>query len=404
LRPAECWLVSIVQSPGCAAERPRQQQNQKQHADVSVSPGIDALDLPAHSGGCCRAYRRFQLWRFDRSQLSGAFFMDRLKALATFKAVVDKGGFSRAASGLNLSCGQVTRAVQELESVLGVRLLQRTTRHLSLTSAGEEVLHRAATLLESYAELVAASKQHADGVNGVIRLAAPASLGRWLISRSLIGFMTNHPGVQVQLRTDSGPMDLCQAKDDLALCRTQDLRPSLIARRIASCCVALYASPHYLARRGMPQTPAELASHACLGAEDEPSRSWRLREMGCSEYLSVLVQRTLETGHAELTVEAAERGAGIALLPALVAEASLQGQRLQQVLPQWGAEPLELHLAYHSRKNQPVAVRLLIQHLVNSLSVSSAGALPTFTKDVVTLAPRAPRAARGRDSAPSLAA
>lgn len=293
--------------------------------------------------------------------------MDRLKALATFKAVVDKGGFSRAAADLDLSCAQVTRAVQDLEQQLGVRLLQRTTRHVSLTAIGEDVLQRAVALLDGYAELAALSKLSATTLTGTIRLAVPTSFGRWLMARSLAGFMSSHPEVRVDLRLDDRPLDLCRAEDDLAICQSRDLRPSLIARQVASCEVGLYAAPEYLARTGVPGDVLDLASRACLGTDEGRGGDWRLRRADDDTFIPVAVQRAFDTANADLVVDAAEHGAGIALLPAFIVETSLRHQRLQRVLPEWQAEPLVLHLAYRSRDNQPLAVRRLIEHLVASL-------------------------------------
>lgn len=297
--------------------------------------------------------------------------MDRLKALATFKAVVDKGGFSRAAEELELSCAQVTRSVQELEQQLGVRLLQRTTRRVSLTSIGEDVLRRAAALLNGYAELTALGELSATVATGTIRLAAPRSCGRWLMSRSLASFMADNRGVRIDLRLVDSPLNLCHGADDLAICQPHDLRPSLIARPIASCEVGLYVSLPYVQRNGAPETVDELVDHHCLGGDGGRTGGWKLRRTGSSQFVTIPVHRTLDTGSAELIVDAAEHGVGIALLPIFTAEASLRTGRLQRLLPDWHAEPIALHLAYHSRDRQPLVLRKLIDHLVGSLAAAS---------------------------------
>jgi DNA-binding transcriptional LysR family regulator len=294
--------------------------------------------------------------------------MDRLKALAAFKAVADKGGFSRAAEELDLSCAQVTRSVQVLEEQLGVRLLQRTTRRVSLTSIGEDVLRRAAVLLEGYAELTALGALSANLASGTIRLAAPRSFGRWLMTRSLAAFMANHPRVRIDLRLIDGPLNLCDGEDDLAICQSSDLRPSLIARPIASCEVGLYVASTYLERYGAPETVDALVEHACLGSDASRSRDWRLRRAESPQFTTVLVQWALDTGCVDLVIEAAEHGLGIAMLPVFAAESSVGTGRLRRLLPDWQAEPVVLHLAYHSRAHQPPVLRKLIDHLVVSLA------------------------------------
>ena len=293
--------------------------------------------------------------------------MDRLKALATFKAVADKGGFSRAAEDLELSCAQVTRSVQVLEEQLGVRLLQRTSRRVSLTAIGEDVLRRAAALLEGYAELAAVGALSANLTGGTIRLAAPRSCGRWLMTRSLAAFMADHPQVRIELRLVDGALNLCDGEDDLAVCQSSDLRPSLIARPIASCEVGLYVAPTYLERKAAPETVDAIADHACLGSDASRSREWRLRRAGSPQFTKVLVQRALNTGCVDLVTQAAEHGLGIALIPVFAAEPSVRSGCLQRLLPDWHAEPVVLHLAYHSRAHQPPMVRKLIDHLIASL-------------------------------------
>jgi DNA-binding transcriptional LysR family regulator len=293
--------------------------------------------------------------------------MDRIKTLATFKAVAESGGFSRAATSLDLSCAQVTRAVQDLEKELGVQLLKRTTRRVTLTAAGENVLGRAAPLLESYAELAAIGKASATSVSGALRVAAPASYGRWLMNRAVANFISSHPGVRVDLRLQDGPLDLCQSNDDLAICLSRDLRPSLIARQLVCSEVALYAAPTYVLRRGAPVDIAHLAEHACLGADIGQASGWRLRRAGSAEFLAVNVRKALDTTNAELIVDATEQGMGIALLPEVVAEASVRARRLERVLPHWQAAPLVLHLAYRSRINQPLLIRTFMDHLIRAL-------------------------------------
>src|SRR5882762_9234894 len=126
--------------------------------------------------------------------------MDRLKALGMFKAVVDKGGFARAAAELDVSCAVVSRTVQELELLLGVQLLQRTTRRITLTAVGQQVLTRAADLLDAYNELAALSSLSASEPSGIVRLAAPASYARRYLGHALAAFMARHPKVRVDLR------------------------------------------------------------------------------------------------------------------------------------------------------------------------------------------------------------
>lgn len=291
--------------------------------------------------------------------------MDRLKALATFKTVVEKGNFARAAAELDVSCAAVTRAVQELEMLLGVRLLHRTTRRVALTAVGQEVLSRATDLLDGYDQIAALSSLSATEPAGTVRLSAPGALARRFVGPALASFLARHPKVWVDLRTSEGPVDVV-AEADLALCLRRDLSPALVSRRVADIEVGLFASPAYVARHGSPGHPGELLERNCLVCDDMGSGQWHLRHDGGAE-VDLPVKGTIRCSHAEALVGAAIHGAGIVLLPAFMVEEAVAAGKLQRLLSDWHCPPLALHLAYASRRNQPLAVRKLIEHLVQAL-------------------------------------
>lgn len=298
--------------------------------------------------------------------------MDRLKALATFKAVVDEGGFARAAAALDISCAVVTRSVQELESLLGVRLLQRTTRRVALTPLGREVLDHAARLLDGYERLAEIGSLAASDASGTVRLAAPVSYARRCLGPALAAFAARHPRVGLELRFADGPVDVLDGAADLALCRTQELKPALIARRVAEAEVGLYAAPGYLAQRGMPAHPQALAGHGCLAGDEADGGAWRLHPAGGGDEAVVPVRGAVRSNDAELLIGAATLGAGLVLQPAFMVEDAVAAGRLQRVLPAWRGEAFTLHLTYLSRQHQPLAVRLLIDHLSQALGAAAA--------------------------------
>jgi len=295
--------------------------------------------------------------------------MDRLKAFSIFKTVVDQGGFARAAAVMNLSCAAVTRTVQELEALLGVRLLQRTTRRVSLTAVGQEVLERASVLLASYEELAAVSSLSATEPAGAIRMAAPAAYGRCHLGPALAAFMARCPKVWVDLRLREGPIDATDDEADLALCLARDLRPSWIARPVAVAPVGTYAAPRYLARRGEPVHPDDLADHDCLTCDGQRA-GWQFHHPGTGERAEAPGRSALQSNHAEVLVQAAVHGAGLVQLPAFMVDEAVALGQLRRVLPDWSCEPVSVHLVYGSRRNQPLAVRLLIEHLVQWLGAT----------------------------------
>lgn len=189
--------------------------------------------------------------------------MDRLRSLEIFKTVADKGSFVRAADTLDLSTAVVTRAVQELEEMLSIRLLQRSTRRVSLTVEGEAVLERTRSLLDSFDELTARSSEGASEIAGEVRFTAPASFSARL-GPALAEFNARHPKVRLQLLATDTPLDLIADRIDLALRIARELPESLIARRIGDVRLGVHGAADYLAKRGTPKHPDELSEHDCL--------------------------------------------------------------------------------------------------------------------------------------------
>jgi DNA-binding transcriptional LysR family regulator len=293
--------------------------------------------------------------------------MDRLKALSVFKTIVDKGGFARAAQALGMSCAQVTRSVQDLEALLGVQLLQRTTRRVSLTGIGQDVLSRASSLLESYEELASLSRTSAREPTGLVRVVAPTWYGHHFLAPVVAQFRSRFPEVSIDLRLSNEAPDLVADEADLALCRQEDLRPSFVARRLAEAEVGLFASPGYLARKGMPGRPADLLEHDCLSCTElQSGTSWCFSDVDGERY-ELSGKGSLCVNQAEMLMNLAAHGAGVAMLPTFMADKAVAQGRLVRLLPNWQSAPLTLHLVYGSRRNQAMAVRMLIEHLVESL-------------------------------------
>jgi molybdate transport repressor ModE-like protein len=306
--------------------------------------------------------------------------VDRPNALSILKAVVDNGSFVGAANSLEVSCPVVTRTVQDLEQLLGVRLLHRTTRRVGLTGAGRQVLDRVAGLLQAYGELESIGRMSADVPSGAIRLSAPALFGRHYLGPALAGFRQRFPSVLVGLDLRESTADALGEDVDLALCLAADLRPNQITRPLAQVMVGVYAAPTYLERRGEPAMPAELAEHDCLTSGTGRGRSnWSFTNRSGGARQSVSVRVAMQASHAEVLSDAALHGAGIVMLPSFMAEEALTQGQLRRLLPEWRVDPMSIHIVYGSRKNQPVVVRKLIEHLVDVLadegSVSPAPAL-----------------------------
>lgn len=304
--------------------------------------------------------------------------MDRLRALATFKAVVEHRSFAKAANALGLTPPAVTRHVQDLEALLGVRLLNRSARSITATPLGAEVLARAVTLLVAYEELEGVASLGVSEARGVVRLAAPDFCARRHLGVALASYLSSNPQVSIELRLRPASSDALDDDVDLSLCLDTDLRPSLIARRVAAVSVAAFASTTYLVRKGVPRHPSDLAAHDCLTWEGGRSGAgWCFRHVATGEQQTAVTQGTLRSTSAEFLVHAAAHGAGVVIAPVLAAEEAVASATLQPLLPDWGCE-LSLYLAYRSRQHQPLSVRRLVDHLVRVLGQDDAIARPAL--------------------------
>jgi DNA-binding transcriptional LysR family regulator len=296
--------------------------------------------------------------------------MDRLKALEIFKAVAERQSFVKAAEALELSNAVVSRTVQDLERLLGARLLQRTTRRVSLTAEGDRVLQRARELLGSFEELTATATAGAAEMAGEIRVAVPASFGAPCAAPVIAEFLARHPQLRITLRLSDAPLDLVDRGLDLALRVAWDdeLPPSLIARRIGELRVGVYAAPAYLQFRGTPKHPDDLARHDCLvhAARSRDAR-WRFVHPVSQQVIDLPIDAKLCANQAEALMIAAVHGAGLVLLPTMLAEPAVARRELQPVLSHWAAPALGVYLTYASRRHLPLRVRKLIDHLAEAL-------------------------------------
>ncbi|HVR48115.1 MAG TPA: LysR family transcriptional regulator [Pseudorhodoferax sp.] len=301
--------------------------------------------------------------------------MDRLKALEIFAAVAERSSFTRAAAALDLSTAVVTRAVQALEQRLGLRLLQRSTRRVSLTREGEATLVRARGVLGAYETLMHSSRQHGAEVAGDIRFSAPASLGAARLAPLLAAFMAQHPQVRIEFVLGDALESMDDGTVDLALCIALALPGHLVARRIGAVAMGVYAAPAYLRTRGLPRDPGELAGHDCV-VHSGPggSDAWHFSHPVTQERSHPVLRQALRANHVEALMAAALLGQGLAVLPRVLADPAVVRGELQSVLPAWDCPAPGIFLVYRERLHQPLRVRKLIEHLAQAFE--SGGGLP----------------------------
>lgn len=303
-----------------------------------------------------------------------------LEAMAIFAKVVELKSFSAAAEELKLSKATVSKAVSRLETRLGARLFNRTSRRLALTEAGLRLAEPAARLLAdgeaAEDEILAQSARP----RGLVRLASPMSFGLLEVAPLLPAFLAAYPEVSVDLHMSDEAVDLVGLGFDMALRIASLPDSSLVARRIGPVARHVVAAPAYLAARGRPTHPAHLAEHACLGYAYLPTpETWRFVN-GAGEEASVRPGGPLRANNAEALLPALEAGLGLAVQPDFIVGESLAQGRLEVVLNDWSPPPVALHLVMPPGGPRPARVEVLAQFLVQRLSVRCSDRLKASTE------------------------
>lgn len=286
--------------------------------------------------------------------------------LEVFVAVVEAQGFSAAAKRLESTPAAVSRRVKALEQRLGVRLLQRTTRRVQLTEAGELYFAEIRRLLAELEDVEQQVQAVTGEPAGDLRVVAPMSFGQRRLAPVVARFALAYPRLRVSLRLDDGETDIVAAGLDLAVRIAYPYDSSLIGRAIARVPRHYCAAPAYLERRGTPRAPRDLLRHDCLHYDLIPEREeWTFS--GESGEEAVAVSGVFCSNNGDVLAEAAMQGLGITLLPDFIVEQALADGRLVRVLEAFERPPLTLSVLYPSRQHMPVKTRLFIDWLVESL-------------------------------------
>ena len=290
--------------------------------------------------------------------------MDRMASMAAFTKVVGAGSFSAAALQMQVSQALVTKQIQELESWLGARLLNRTTRRLSLTEVGAAFYERAARILEAVEEAKNAAGALQTAPRGRLRVNAPVSFGLLHLAPVVTEFLQRFPEVSVELLVNDRVVDLLEGEFDVGV-RIGRLRSSsLIARKIAPIRLAVCAAPDYLARHGVPKTPDDLSKHDCLEYTYFESRGeWRLLNSKGDEIVVPVSGRYL-ANNGDVLRTTAIAGGGIILLPTFIIGEDLRAGRLVRLLPDYPPPEQGLHALYPPGRHLSAKVRSFVDFLV----------------------------------------
>jgi DNA-binding transcriptional LysR family regulator len=290
---------------------------------------------------------------------------DRLQELSVFTRIAESGSFSRAGLELGLSQPSVSRIVGELEARLGVTLLLRTTRHITVTDAGALFLDRAREILSQIEDAEDAARG-LDSLRGIIRLAIPVVYGTREIVPRLPKFLEMHPLLRVEMSVVDARQDLVAEGADVAI-RLGELDDSAFgARKLVTLQRMLVASPAYLRARGTPKTPADLASHDCIfGPGNFGRETWSFNRDGTE--VSVAVRGRIHTDSGPGAFASVMAGLGIAMVSTVMAGAEVKAGALAPLLRGYKLSPVDVHAVFPGGPRPSAKVRALVDYLAEEL-------------------------------------
>ena len=292
--------------------------------------------------------------------------MDLLASMRMYVAVIDGGSFAAAADRLDVSRAMVSKQVQKLEEHLGTRLMNRTTRRLSMTETGRAFYERSAQILLDVEEAEQIAGQMTLTPQGVLRVTIPLSYGQHRLAGILGAYTQAYPLVQLDIALSDRKVDLIEEGFDVAV-RIGILPGSdLIVRKLGVEHSIACAAPGYLAVHGMPQTPADLSNHACLGYSlTGGGADWRFDAPGGP--VIVPIAGPIKADNGDIIRLAAVCGAGIAFQPGFIVDDDIAAGRLVRVLPGWHSPEMGVYAVYPSRKHLSAKVRTFVDFLASTL-------------------------------------
>ncbi|VTU09394.1 LysR family transcriptional regulator [Actinobacillus indolicus] len=290
--------------------------------------------------------------------------MDKLTAIKVFLTVAETGSFTATAEQLEISKPMISRYVALMEEWLNARLFQRSTRKVALTDAGEQAVLFCQRIANLTAEMEQEMMAQQGELRGALRVTSSQTFGTYHLVQMVNRFLQLHPKLNIQLLLNDQTMDLISERIDLAIRITNTPDPNFIARKLADCHSLLVATPDYLAQFGTPTLPENLYQHHYLSHHNINRKAWKCRQ-GEQEVLLDLNSR-FTTNDTQALLNAVLDGNGIAMLPKYMLETELQQGKLQAVLTDWQLPTFSIYAIYPSRDKLPIAVRKLIDFLVDN--------------------------------------
>ena len=303
--------------------------------------------------------------------------MDRFQAITAFARVVESGSFARAAERMGVSVSAISRQVADLEGHLGARLLNRTTRRLSLTESGSAYYERCVQLLADLEEADDAVTAASVVPRGTLRLTASTSFGSGYLASAIADFREQHPQLRFDVELSDRAVDLVDEGLDLAVRIGEIGSQALIGRKVGQSQLVCCASPSYVERNPALAAPADLASHRCLTyAYSSIGSQWRFTDAaGIAQ--EVRVSGPVQANNGAMLAALAVAGVGIILEPDFIVAADVRAGRLVRLLPGYSAPSMAINVAYPSRRHLSAKVRAFVDFLAARFARDPAWRLPS---------------------------
>ncbi|WP_080353672.1 LysR family transcriptional regulator [Burkholderia cenocepacia] len=299
--------------------------------------------------------------------------MDHLQSMRVFVKVAELGSFTKAAAAMDMSNSVVTRHIAELEEGLGTRLLNRTTRSLSLTESGHVYLERVTQILDDLDELEHTLVARNHEPVGTLRIVAPVVFGLNNLAPALHSYAQRYPRVVPNVTLAEREVNMVEEGFDVGIVIGETVRnTSVVMRRLTRGCIAVCATPAYLAQHDIPQRPEQLLEHLCLSLPVDQWGDASVFTGPNGEEIRVRPTNVMVANNAEMLRQLALLGHGIAIVPSYLIERDVAGGRLVSLLPDYPLPCVDVHIAYPSRHYLPAKVRTFIDHLVEQYAQAPA--------------------------------
>lgn len=287
--------------------------------------------------------------------------MDKLRAMQVFIEVAEKGSLTQAGDALHMSRAMVSRHLKSLETWLDARLLNRSTRHVSLTSVGEEALKHCRELVEQSDALQNLTRGQRQQPRGKLRVAASSAFAQTHLVELFAEFLQRNPQTQLELQILERAVNLVEERIDLALRITNQLDPSLVARKLGNCHSLICATPSYLEHHPAPTVPEALTQHRCITHAYFGQSHYHLKKN--NKPCAIPIQSIFQCNETNVMLKAVQQHLGIALLPRFLVAKLIEEGQLIHLLPDYTPEVLGIYAIYLSRHHQPLLLSALLDFL-----------------------------------------